>query len=213
MLKLKRFVFNPFYENTYLIWDIPSKSAAIIDPGCYDDKERRTVDDFIEDNKLTLSYIINTHCHIDHIFGNAYFKKMYSSKLMLPADDEFLLEEMIIAAQEYQVHYEPSPKPDYLIKEGDSLLLGETEVKFISTPGHSPGEVCLYFQKEKICFTGDVLFKEGIGRSDLWGGDLPTLINSINNKIFSLPDDVTIYPGHESSSTIGYERKYNPFLQ
>ena len=213
MLKHQRFVFNPFYENTYLIWDQSSKHAAIVDPGCYDEKERRIVDDFIQENSLVLISIINTHCHIDHIFGNEYFKGKYNSQLMVPVEDEFLLDEMIVAAKEYQVNLVPSPKPDYLIKANDELRLGESLGKFLLTPGHSPGEVCLYFEKEKICFTGDVLFKESIGRTDLWGGNFATLIKSITNELFSLPEDITIYPGHESASTIAHEKKHNPFLQ
>ncbi len=213
MLKLQRFVFNPFYENTYLIWDGKSKDTAIIDPGCYNDSERRAVDDFIDEYGLNLKYAVNTHCHIDHIFGNAYFKSKYNCELLVPADDAFLLEVMINAAKEYQVEFTPSPKPDRLLHDGDSLNLGTSTGKFILTAGHSPGEVCLYFEQEKICFTGDVLFKQSIGRTDLWGGSTAALMCSISTKLLTLPDDVVIYPGHESSSTIGYEKKFNPFLQ
>jgi len=213
MLKIQRFVFNPFYENTYIIWNDGSKEGAIIDPGCYDSKEREAVDDFIRLNSIHLIYLINTHCHIDHIFGNAHIKLKYRPIYLAPEKDVFMLDLMIDAAKNYGVEFTPSPKPDQFISEEAALVLGDLKGIFLFTPGHTPGEFCLYYEKEKICFTGDVLFKGSIGRTDLWGGDYDTLIESIQNKLLTLPDDVIIYPGHDSRSTIGDEIKYNPFLK
>ena len=213
MLKLQRFVFNPFYENTYLIWDNKSKDAAIIDCGCYDLHEQRVIDDFIEENHLLIKYLINTHLHIDHVFGNKYIKEKYNPVFMAPAEDMPLLDLMLDMAMEYHVVLAVSPLPDKKININENLILGESIGKFLFTPGHTPGEVCLYFEKEKICFTGDVLFKESIGRTDLWRGDSSTLIESIRTQLLTLPDDVTIYPGHESFSTIGFEKKNNRFLR
>ena len=212
MIRIQKFIFNPFLENTYIVWDEYSKEAAVIDPGCYDAQENEAIKNFIEENQLIIKYIINTHCHLDHIFGNAFIKENFDVPLLMPRDDLFLLDLMVEQAKSYGVKFIPSPRPDELIQEGSKISLGETEGKFIFTPGHTPGEVCLYFEKEKICFTGDVLFNESIGRADLWKGDFQTLINSIKEKLLSLPDDVTIYPGHESRSSIGYEKKNNPFL-
>ena len=213
MLKIQKFVFNPFSENTYIVWDDNSKNGAIIDPGCNDDNEREAVDNFIRSNLLNLKFLINTHCHIDHIFGNAYIKKNYGVKFLAPEKDVPLLDMMMNVAKMYAVELVPSPPPDELIFDEQKFLLGKTEGKFLFTPGHSPGEVCLYFEKDKICFTGDVLFNKNIGRTDLPGGNYDVLIDSIENKLFTLPDDVTIYPGHGAASTIGDEKKNNPFFR
>ena len=213
MLNIQRFVFSPFYENTYLIWDENTKYTAIIDPGCYDEKERSALVDFIKKDSLQIKYLVNTHCHIDHIFGNAYLKEKYSPTFLAPEKDLFMLDLMMDTAKSYGVEFTPSPEPDKLIDESTPFVLGESIGKFIFTPGHTPGEYCLYFEKEKICFTGDVLFRRSIGRTDLWGGDYETLLDSIRTKLFSLPDDTVIYPGHESQSTIEEEKQHNPFFK
>ncbi|MBA4406170.1 MBL fold hydrolase [bacterium] len=213
MLKTQRFVFSPFYENTYLIWDNEGNEGAVIDPGCYEAKEREVLDDFIIKNKINLRYLINTHCHIDHIFGNAYIKQKYNPVYMAPEKDVFMLDLMIDTAKNYGVELTPSPKPDKFISEEIEFILGAIIGKFIFTPGHSPGEFCLYFPDEKVCFTGDVLFNGSIGRTDLWGGNYETLIQSIQTKLLTLPHDVVVYPGHESSTTIGDEIMYNSFLK
>jgi len=213
MLGIQRFVFNSFLENTYIIWDQSSKDAAIIDPGCYDAKERETVDNFIIENSLRLKFLVNTHCHIDHIFGNAYIKVKYNPVFLAPETDLPILDLMMDTAKSYNLELTRSPNPDKFISEHEPFELGELKGKFLFTPGHTPGEFCLYFEKEKVCFTGDVLFKGSIGRTDLWGGGYSVLIGSIKTKLFNLPDDVKIYPGHESESIIGEERKYNPFFK
>ena len=213
MLKIQRYVFSPFSENTYIIWDDITNHGAIIDPGCYDVKEKEAVDDFIQRNSIELKYLINTHCHIDHIFGNAFIKSKYEPLFLAPEKDVFMLDLMIDAAKNYRVELTPSPKPDQFISEDFEFFLGTLKGEFIFTPGHTPGGFCLYFQTEKVCFTGDVLFNGSIGRTDLWGGDYDTLIESIQNKLLPLPGDVIIYPGHDSRSTIGDEKMYNPFLK
>ena len=213
MLNIQRFVFSPFYENTYIIWDVETKEGAIIDPGCYDSKEREAVAEFIHENSIRLIYLINTHCHIDHIFGNAYIKQKYNPIYLAPEKDVFMLDLMIDTAKNYRVEFTPSPKPDKFISEDVEFVLGELKGKFIFTPGHTPGEFCLYFETEKVYFTGDVLFHGSIGRTDLWGGNYDTLIESIQTKLLTLPKEVLVYPGHESRTTIGDEIKYNPFLK
>lgn len=213
MMKIQKFTVNPFLENTYLIWDDKSKDAAVIDPGFYDDGEKNQFTKFVETEKLNLIYLINTHCHIDHIFGNTFVKTIFECKYMAPEQDLFMLDLMIEQAKVYGVTLTPSPKPDELITEDLNIRLGDITGRFIFTPGHSPGEYCLYFENDKVCFTGDVLFKESIGRTDLWGGNYDVLMSSIRNKLMVLPDHVAIYPGHEASSTIGYEKENNPFLR
>lgn len=212
MINIKKFVFNPFLENTYIVWDNETKEAAVIDPGCCNKKEETLLSKFIDEHKLNLLFIINTHCHIDHILGNTFIKEKYGSKLLIPEKDLFLLDIMKEQAKNYGMNFTPCPLPDEFITEEKLFYLGDNKCKFLFTPGHSPGEHCLYFENEKLCFTGDVLFQESIGRTDLWGGNYETLIHSIKTKLFTLPNDVKILPGHESESAIGKEKKFNPFL-
>ena len=212
MLNVKIFVFSPFQENTYLIRDSETKEAAIIDPGCLERYEQEELRSFIEKSNLIIKYHINTHCHIDHIFGNAFVKNSYGAPLYAPEKDLFLIEEMEKQAAAFGVSVEKSPLPDHYITEETNLSLGNDKMVFLFTPGHTPGEYSIYFPESEFCITGDVLFLEGIGRTDLWGGNLKTLVNSIKTKLFSLPDNTVVYPGHGDSSTIGHEKVNNPFL-
>ncbi len=212
MIKLQRFIFNPFHENTYIVWDEDSSEAAVIDPGCYNKFEENELGKFIENRGLFVKYLINTHCHIDHIFGNDFVIGKFNAPLYAPEKDAFLLESAVEHAKFFEVRFNPSPKPDKFITEDLKLFLGKSPMKFIFTPGHTPGEFCILFEEKKICITGDVLFRESIGRTDLPGGNHQTLIDSIKNKLMTLPDDIQIFPGHGESSNIGYERNNNPFL-
>ena len=212
MVQVKSFTFNFFNENTFVLWDDETKESAIIDPGVYSSDEQITLTDFITNQHLNVKFLINTHCHIDHILGCKFVKKKFNPVYYAPEKDILLLENSVMQAQMFDINFEEPPSPDKLINDETELFLGDSKIVFLFTPGHTPGEYCLYLEKEKICITGDVLFKEGIGRTDLWGGDYDALINSIENKLFSLPDDVKIYPGHGDESTIGYEKQYNPFL-
>lgn len=211
-LNLNKFVFNPFMENTYVLWNEETKDTAIIDPGCCNEDERIELEKFIEEKELNIKYLVNTHCHIDHIFGNAFVKEKYNPKFIAPEEDKFLLDNAVEQAKMFAVDLTPSPEPDEFIFDGMSIDLGKIKNEFLFTPGHTPGEYSIYFEDDKICITGDVLFYEGIGRTDLWGGDLETLLDSIRTRLFTLPDEVTIYPGHGEKSTIGHEKKHNPFL-
>lgn len=213
MLQIKRFIFNPFLENTYIVFDDITRDSTIIDPGCYDKSEEELLSKFIIENKLSIKYLINTHCHIDHILGNAFVKNNYDCTFYAPEKDLFLLNSLNEQSLIFGLKAEKSPLPDFYITEESTINIGNSEVKFLYTPGHTPGEYSLYFENEKICFTGDVLFNKSIGRTDLDGGDYDTLINSITTKLFVLPDDVTIYPGHEEKSSIGEEKRNNPFFQ
>ncbi|MEW6195647.1 MAG: MBL fold metallo-hydrolase [Bacteroidota bacterium] len=213
MLRIKKFVFSPFLENTYVVFDDLTFETAIIDPGCYDEIEKGILKKFILENNLSVKYIINTHCHLDHIFGNSFCKKLFDCKLMVPEKEMTLLKNLGEQAKFYNLVAEPSPQPDLFINEDISIMIGSSIGRFLFTPGHTPGEHCLYFEKENICFTGDVLFKESVGRTDLIGGDYDALMSSIKSKLFVLPDDVVIYPGHDENSTIGDEKKLNPFFQ
>jgi hydroxyacylglutathione hydrolase len=212
MIKVKVYTFNAFSENTIVLWDDVTKEAAVIDPGTSSTSEEKILSEFILSEELQIKYLINTHCHIDHILGCRYIKEKYNPIYYVPEQDIPLLKNAEQQAAMFGIEIKKPPDPDKFITEETELLLGNSKLKFLFTPGHTPGEYCIYLEEEKICITGDVLFNESIGRTDLWGGDYNTLLNSIENKLLSLPDDVVIYPGHGDSSTIGYEKQNNPFL-
>ena len=212
MVQVKIFTFNLFNENTFVLWDDKTKESAVIDPGVSTSDEKETLTDFITNKKLNIKYLINTHCHIDHILGCKFVKEKFNPVYYAPEKDILLLKNSGMQAQMFDIEFEEPPEPDNWISEEIELFLGNSKILFLFTPGHTPGEYCLFLEKEGVCITGDVLFKEGIGRTDLWGGDYNTLIHSIENKLFTLSDDVKIYPGHGEVSTIGHEKKYNPFL-
>lgn len=206
------FTFNLFSENTIVLWDEQSKEAAIIDPGTSSPDEQSKLSEFITSKNLKVKYLINSHCHIDHILGCKFVKEKFNPVYFAPEKDLPLLEHAQEQASMFDISLEKPPIPDELITEETELFIGKSKMKFLFTPGHTPGEFCIYLENEKICVTGDVLFNESIGRTDLWGGDYDTLINSIQTQLLTLPDDVIIYPGHGKSSTIGYEKQNNPFM-
>ena len=212
MIKIKNFTFNLFAENTLVVWDDKTLESAIVDPGNSNSTEEKILEEFISSKKLKVKYLINTHCHIDHILGCRFVKEKYNPVYLAPELDLPLLKNAQKQADAFDIKMEDPPLPDQFINEETIIKLGDSVGKFIFTPGHSPGEFCIYFKEEKLCITGDVLFNEGIGRTDLWGGDYKTLIDSIESKLFKLPDDVKIYPGHGETSTIGHEKFNNPFL-
>jgi hydroxyacylglutathione hydrolase len=212
MIKINKFIFNPFAENTYLIWDSTSNVAIIIDPGCSNQNEENYLKEYIHKLKISPVFLINTHCHIDHIIGNAFVKKEFNVEFICAEEDYFLIESQENQATLFGLDINKSPLPGRYLTEDLELKINNTKIKFIHTPGHSPGGYCIYFPEEQICFTGDTLFKDTIGRTDLYQGNYHTLIHSIRKKLFLLPDDVIIYPGHGEESSIGYEKKYNQFL-
>ena len=211
-MKVKGFTFNPFFENTYVIWDESSRECAIIDPGMSEPGEEDEFKAFVKNSSLKFKYLINTHCHIDHILGVAFIKREYDPVYLIPEKDLLLFENAETQAQMFDVTINKLPEPDKYLSESENINLGNESIRNIFTPGHSPGEFSLYAEESNFCITGDVLFKESIGRTDLLGGDYNTLINSIRSKLFTLPDEVVIYPGHGDESTIGYEKQHNPFL-
>lgn len=213
MIQLKKFTFNMFDENTYVLWDDESKECAIIDPGCYEKYEELELQNFIIDNNLVIKYLINTHCHIDHIFGCRFVKEKFNPNYLASEKDLPLLQNINTQAKMIGIESFTPILPDEYLTENTLLKLGSSELKFLFTPGHSPGEYCIYLPEEKICITGDVLFYNSIGRTDLWGGNYDMLINSIRHKLLTLPDETIIFPGHGEKSTIFKERTQNPFLK
>jgi glyoxylase-like metal-dependent hydrolase (beta-lactamase superfamily II) len=212
MIQVKTFHFNPFYENTYVVWDEETKESAIIDPGCYGEKEEKALGNFIETAGLNIKYLFNTHCHIDHVLGNNFVINKYNPEFYLPEGDLHLLKNIQIQGDLYGIRIEEPILSDKFLNEKLKLKIGGTVIEFLLTPGHSPGEFCILLRDEKICFSGDVLFYESIGRTDLWGGNYNQIIDSIKTKLFTLEDEVVIYPGHGETPTIKHEKENNPFF-
>lgn len=205
--------FNPFQENTYLLYD-DTKACAIIDPGCLDAAEKTQLRNAIERLGLKPARLLNTHCHLDHIFGNRFVAEQYDLALEIHAGEIPVLERAPQAAMLYGVPYpEMSPAPSHLLEEGDIVQFGNTRLEVILAPGHSPASLCFFCREHNFLIAGDVLFYGSIGRTDLPGGDYNTLIKSIMQKLLPLGDEVQVYPGHGPSTNIGFERLNNPFLQ
>lgn len=211
-MKVTRFTFNAFSENTYILSD-ETKECVVIDPGCYDKYEKQQLADFVKNEGLKVVRLLNTHCHIDHVFGNKFVADSYNVALEIHEKDLEVLRAVPTYAPNYGFPNYEEQSPGAFLKEGEKVKFGNTELDIIFTPGHAPGHVVFYNKEDKICIGGDVLFQSSIGRTDLPGGDFDTLIQSIKNELFTLPDEVTVYPGHGPETTIGYEKKHNPFLR
>ncbi len=212
MLQVVSFMFNPFQENTYLLFD-ETAECVIFDPGCHTAAEQKILKDYIAQNNLTPVRLINTHCHIDHIFGNTFVANKYGLGLEIHKNELPLLEAAVYQGKMWGINVEPSPQPSRFLTEKDTIQFGNTTLEILFTPGHSPASLSFYCREAKIVIAGDVLFRESIGRTDLPGGNYQTLIYSIRTKLLTLDDDVIVYSGHGPSTTIGYERTHNPFLQ
>lgn len=211
MSRIASFTFNPFAENTYVVWD-ETMQCVIIDPGCYSREEKKELSDFISRNKLIPQYILNTHCHIDHVLGNYYLSTFYKIPLVMHSGEVPVLKAVETYADTMGIEYEVSPAPASFLADGDTFTFGSTTFDVLFTPGHSPASICFYNKREGYILSGDVLFLDSIGRYDLPGGNLDTLMQSIREKIMTLEDVVNVYPGHGPETTVGRERKFNPFL-
>lgn len=205
------FTFNAFQENTYVLYD-DTKECVIIDPGCSNAEEQKTLTDFIASNNLTPVRLLNTHCHIDHVLGNSFVADTYSLELEAHKGEIPVLESCKMVANMYNISYTESPLITQYIDEGDAIQFGNTTLEIFFTPGHSPASISFLNREQGILIAGDVLFQRSIGRTDLPGGDFNTLIQSIKTKFYPLEDIVRVYPGHGPSTTIGEEKQANPFL-
>ncbi len=211
MISLKQFTFNPFAENTYIIHN-DAKECLIIDPGCSNAYEIEQVTNYIEKNGLTPVRLLNTHCHVDHIPGNPIMAEKYNLGLEIHALEENVLAQAPNYGPMFGIEIPSQPAVARFLKDGDVEAFGDNEFHVLHTPGHSPGSVCFYFPKAKIIVAGDVLFKGSVGRYDLPGSNGEDLFNSISKTLMALPDDVIVFSGHGPKTTIGEERKSNPFL-
>lgn len=211
-MEIKSFVFNPFYENTYVIAS-RAGNCIIVDPGCYEDYELAELKEYIHLNDLKVKVIVNTHCHIDHVLGNDALKATYQVPLKIPKNEKEVFDSVPAYAPQWgMAGYRHAEVDDYLV-EGEQLALDEIRFDLIEVSGHSPGHLVLYEKAEKIMIGGDVLFRESIGRTDLPGGNHEDLLMNIQNKVYVLPEEVEVFPGHGPSTTIGHEKNYNPFVR
>ena len=206
------FTFNDFSENTYVLSD-ESGQCIIIDPGCNTEKERNQLADYISAKNLTPVRLINTHCHIDHVLGNRFVTENYRLELEAHEGEIPVLESCIMVASMYHIPYNPSPIITKKIEEKDIIKFGKTSLEVLFTPGHSPASISLYNKENNALIAGDVLFKRSIGRTDLPGGSFNTLKASIQNKLYVLPDETVVFPGHGPSTTIGEEKRENEFVR
>ncbi len=211
IMTVVQFTFNPFQENTYLL--VEGKKAWIVDPGCYTTQEQSELVDYIEENDLAVEAVVNTHCHLDHVLGNAFCCKLFSVPLWAPARDQYLLDNLERSAAVWGIgNVEESPAIDLDLNGETELVLGAAKFEILQVPGHTPGHVVLSNKADSTAIVGDVLFKGSIGRTDLPGGNHEILIKSIKEVLFELKDDTLVYSGHGPETTIGEERKSNPWL-
>lgn len=212
-MKVIQIPLNPFSMNCYIYYDEKSKDGVIIDPGAFSEPEEKQIVKLIEDNGIKIKYILLTHGHLDHILGNKFAKDYFKVPILMHKDDNFLIEKAPQQAQLFGLEFAAPPPVDEFITEDTKININGCELKFIHTPGHSPGSVCIIDDKNKNVFCGDLIFKNSIGRTDLQEGDLNVLIDSVKNKLFKSADvDFMLYPGHMEITNVEDEKKYNPFL-
>lgn len=210
MIQIEKFEFNPFSENTYVVYD-ETGEGVVVDPGCYEPQEQKALAKFIENKKIKIQYLLNTHCHIDHVLGNDFVKEKYNVPFLIHRKEDPVLRSVKAYAPSYGFARYKEVLPDLYLEEGKAVTFGNTSLDVLFLPGHAPGHVGFYDAYSKSLLSGDVLFEGSIGRTDLPGGDLTTLLNSIQQKIFALPDVVTVYAGHGNTTTVGEEKISNPF--
>jgi glyoxylase-like metal-dependent hydrolase (beta-lactamase superfamily II) len=210
MIKVKVFIFSPIQENTYVLYNESGK-ALIIDPGCYSSQEQDILKAFLQKESLLPVQLLNTHCHLDHVFGNKWVYDTYQIPLHIHPKEEAMLQLAPLSGEKWGLPFTNYSGPLHYLNEGDTIQLENDALQVILTPGHSPASICFYCKEQGFLIGGDVLFRDSIGRTDLPGGNHETLIKSIREKLFVLPDDVVVFPGHGIKTTIGYEKQNNPF--
>jgi hydroxyacylglutathione hydrolase len=211
-MTIERFVFNTFMVNTYLLYD-ETGEAVIVDAACHDEKEKQVLSSFIQKKELKLVRNLNTHCHIDHILGNSFIEETYGIRPEChQAGIPFFATAKEIAAS-FGYALSRITEPVTFLREDDLIRFGNAELKVLYTPGHADGHICFYCEKEGFVITGDVLFRETIGRTDLPSGNFDLLMESIKTKLFTLPEATVAWPGHGPETTIGYEIRNNPFIR
>jgi hydroxyacylglutathione hydrolase len=212
MITVKRFIFNPIQENTYVVYN-GKDACAIVDPGCYFPEEKNILSGWLKKSGLHPNILLNTHCHLDHVFGNKWAAEHYDLELQIGEKELWTFNFAPESGIRWSMPFENYSGNIIFLKEGDEILMGEDKLEVLFIPGHSVGHVVFYNRRQGFVIGGDVLFRMGIGRTDIPGGDSETLLESIRKKLFTMPDDVIVYPGHGEPTTIGYEKENNPFLK
>ena len=210
-MQIKKFTFNPLQENTFILFD-ETGECAIIDAGCYFENERQELDHFIAEKKLKPVRLINTHCHFDHIMGITHCRTKYHLQFETHANEALLVEQAEEHGDLFGIPMEPIDAPDSFFQESDRITFGNSYLQVIEAAGHSPGGVVFYNPEQKILIAGDVLFYGSIGRTDLPGGSYEQLVGNIETKLLILPEETVVYSGHGPETTIGFEKRSNPFL-
>lgn len=212
MLSVKAFTFSPVQENTYILYN-EKRECCIIDPGCYFPEEREELRAAIEEAGLTPVLLLNTHCHLDHVFGNKFVSDTWGLTLHIHEKEKPVLDFAPQSGLMWQLPFDNYDGPLAWLREGSVIRVGAEELQVLFTPGHSPGSVSFYHEAGRFVIGGDVLFSGSIGRTDLPGGDFKTLVNSIQTQIFTLPDDTKVYSGHGPMTTVGFEKMNNPYVK
>lgn len=211
MLHIKSFTFNPFQENTYLIYDELGE-ATLIDPGCYETEEQLDLLNFISEKKLKVTQLVNTHCHVDHVLGNFWAKKTFGLPLGIHKNEISVLKSVEVYGPNYGFTNYQTTEADYFLNEGEALKVGNESLKILFVPGHAPGHLVFYHEPSKQAIVGDTIFHGSIGRTDLPGGNHTLLISKIKSELLTLPDETVLYPGHGPSTTVAFEKASNPFV-
>ncbi len=211
MLKIKSFVFSPIQENTYILSN-EFNNCLIIDPGCYFPEEKDELKAYITQSGFTPQMLLNTHCHLDHVFGNKFVAETYGLMLQTHEKEKVMLDLAPASGLMYDMPFDNYTGNLIFLEDGEKIILDGDELEIILAPGHSPGHICFYCAKQHFIISGDVLFKRSIGRTDLPGGNHETLLSNIRTRLFVLPDETIVYSGHGPVTTIGEEKLYNPFL-
>lgn len=211
MLNIKSFAFNPFQENTYLLFN-ESGNGVLVDPGCYEKSEKSELENFIRDKNISIKQIVNTHCHIDHVLGNSWAKRTFGVDLLIHKNEIPVLKSVEVYAPNYGFHDYESAEPNGFLEEGEKIKVGTESLDILFVPGHAPGHVVFYHEPSYRLIAGDTLFKGSIGRTDLPGGNHNQLITKIKSVLFRLPEETIVYPGHGPETSIGFEKINNPFV-
>lgn len=211
MLNVKIFTFNPLQENTYLVYD-QDGNCMITDPGCYFDEEREKLAAFITQKGLKPVLLVNTHCHLDHVFGNKFIHETYGLELHIHEGEKVMLDRAPASGLMWNVPFDNYAGPLHFFDMAKPLQLGNHNFELLFTPGHSPASVSLYNADQGFLLAGDVLFRESVGRTDLPGGNPDVLEASVRNILYALPEETKVYSGHGPSTTIGHEKRHNPYV-
>lgn len=213
MINATQMTVNPFGENLYILWDEATRDAVVVDPGMMRDAEREMVTRFIEGQQLNVKHILLTHLHIDHITSARWLADKTGADVLGNALDAQLGQELPDQVAHFHIHVEVEPLTlDRDLVDGDTIPLGDETIHVLHVPGHSPGGLAFYLPESGLLISGDTIFNGSVGRTDLWGGDMAQLLNSIREKIYTLPDETVIAPGHGPTTTVADEKRFNPFL-